>query len=728
MKTNPNLPIHRQLIICLILLLSFEQVFPVDIKGKDSKLEDLLEKAANIQSINLDAADSLVTLVLEQAKIKEDLPAKARAFKIFADGKRLRNHNVQAILHYNNALKIYSRLKNSFEIHEIYKWLGLCYAHESEYEKGFELLWSAFNYADSLNLTDSKAQISLNTARLYKSKGDFKHSLKECMKAKQLAGFVTDHELAWKIDNFTGFILFQNNKHKQALELLNQSLSKKNDFKNNTTEIYRLYHYIASIYIFLKEYDKALRNLYASENVCKDMANKELGNYFSGLAHLYIGSIYDKYKEYDSSRYHLLNALNNVEFSKDLHAKGHTYCFLGNLYFNEKKYDSALVYYNTSIEIHMNNKEIDRLNWALLGKAKTYFHTENKEEAKKIFINLLNDKSLNLELKEQASEYLSILFEQKNDYKSAYQYQNINKLANEELINEEKIKEITRLEIEHEFLNKRQELEYEREQERSLYEAKLKQNKLTTYLIGGGFVATLIVSFLLFRNFNQKKKANEEKEVLLKEIHHRVKNNLQVISSILNLQSNYLSDPHIKVALNESQGRVKSMALIHQMLYQQEKFNQINIGDYLFDLCKTISSTHCIVNKKVMLKKQFDPIWFDIDTAVPLGLIANELITNAYKYAFSKQSEGTITLEVRKISTNNYFLKVSDDGIGLPESFTSSHKSRTLGLDMVKILSKQLKGELIIESNEGTTFTCNFSKSNKKNSKHTNRIKNGHSK
>lgn len=706
MPIRPILSLYKIFFLCFGLLFAFSK--PTNGNTLIETLEELIQLSINYQSIDLFAADSLAEIVIHRAKADDNDNYLAKGYELLATTNRLRNHNIKAIEQYSLARQLYSKSNTLNRIHEIDKWLGLCYAHESDYKTGISLLNSSLAYADSLGLIESKAQILLNSARLYKSKGDFAHSLELCKEAASLHEHLRDDELSWKINNFTGYMLLLNNKHREALTLLTDCLSKKELYKNNLTELYRLHFYIARINIFFKNYDNALDYLFITEDISKQMINYELGRYFLGHSQLYIGDILNQQKKYDSSRYYLLSALKNPEFSKDLHAMGHNYCYLGDLFLNTGDYDSAIINYKISADIHQNNKEIDRLNWAKLGLGKTYFLSGAYKKAKSILLPLVKSASQNLEIIEQTSFYLSQIFSIEKEFEEAHKYLTINKRASEELINEEKIREITKLEIENEYRTRQNELELVREHERSLYMAKLKLNRLTTFVMGGGLIAALLIALIIYRSLKQKKKAAEEKEVLLKEIHHRVKNNLQVISSMLNLQSKYLADSKIKNALTESQSRVKSMALIHQMLYQHEKFSEINIKEYINELCQTIRNSQNGSRTEIHLTTYIDNIWLDIDTAVPLGLIVNELLTNAYKYAFPTQDNGEIVLELTKSNSKYFMLKIMDNGIGLPMNIHNGQKTNTLGLSMVNILSKQLKGKLTLENTPGATFICEF--------------------
>ncbi len=183
----------------------------------------------------------------------------------------------------------------------------------------------------------------------------------------------------------------------------------------------------------------------------------------------------------------------------------------------------------------------------------------------------------------------------------------------------------------------------------------------------------------------QIKDALHEKEVLLAEIHHRVKNNMAIISGFLMLQSLTVSDPKMQALFEDSQNRIKTMALIHEKLYQSETFNKINFRVYIEDLIKYLSLSFNKADKKIQFDVKVEEIYFDITTAVPVGLILNELITNAFKYAFAGRSEGTIRIAIIRFDSK-YRMTVSDDGVGLAPGFEVS-KIRSLGLSLVHSLA-----------------------------------------
>ncbi len=243
----------------------------------------------------------------------------------------------------------------------------------------------------------------------------------------------------------------------------------------------------------------------------------------------------------------------------------------------------------------------------------------------------------------------------------------------------------------------------------SFYPEKQPIGKLNhIFLLGMSGILGLTINYLVNVIKENETKVLKEREMLLKEIHHRVKNNLQVISSLLNLQTGSITDGTIKAAVMESQTRVKSMALIHQLLYESEKFSSIDFSKYLGQLMNSLYSSYKKPDKSISFEIITDDIRLDIDRAVPLGLITNELVTNAYKYAFTNITEGKIEISLRKSSDNNYSLIISDNGTGLPAGFDPDN-TNTLGLKLVRLLTEQIDGTLEFTNVNGAIFRILFS-------------------
>ena len=209
---------------------------------------------------------------------------------------------------------------------------------------------------------------------------------------------------------------------------------------------------------------------------------------------------------------------------------------------------------------------------------------------------------------------------------------------------------------------------------------------------------------LLQEKHSQLQGILNEKELLVKEIHHRVKNNLQVISSLLDLQVGLLDEPRALSALKETQGRVQSMALVHRKLYREEHFGKIDVQDYAEDLCRYLISAYNA--KNVDCHVRASGIRFDVDTAIPFGLILAELVSNALKHAFPENHPGKISVTTRSVEDKIYELEVSDNGIGFHS--IEAQDDSTIGVTLVEDLTRQLNGSLHVSNGQGVTCRILF--------------------
>lgn len=267
---------------------------------------------------------------------------------------------------------------------------------------------------------------------------------------------------------------------------------------------------------------------------------------------------------------------------------------------------------------------------------------------------------------------------------------------------------------------------------KSYYDRALKGENFTAFeeLIAGSLSIHTELSFysiwsgsrkyvaVFSRNISEQKRNEEkissnlrEKELLLKEIHHRVKNNLQIIIGLLQLQEMYIADNDTLKVFKDSENRIKAMALVHELLYQQENLSYIPMKDYMERIASNVKHTFREKYDSIDLKINTEEIIFGVDAAIPLGLITNELLTNAYKYAFEGRSKGDILISLNKNAEDTYSLVFADNGIGI--GINDPGREGSLGLNLVHRLAEQINGSVKMESQNGTKFLINFEYPNK---------------
>lgn len=236
----------------------------------------------------------------------------------------------------------------------------------------------------------------------------------------------------------------------------------------------------------------------------------------------------------------------------------------------------------------------------------------------------------------------------------------------------------------------------------------IRQGKIRFWLIAAILAMALIAGAVLYWLTRQLRQRNEEKEFLIKEIHHRVKNNLQVLSSLLHLQSRHIKDETALDAIREGQNRVESMSLIHQKLYMGDNLAAVDMPDYVHKLSDTLLDAYRLDDGRIQISSEVQPLQLDVDTAIPLGLIINELVTNSLKYAFPDGQRGTITIKLWKNAEDKLCLQVADDGVGKAAAPVLK-SSTSFGANLVDILSKKLKGTPLVLGTDGFATLIEFS-------------------
>jgi PAS domain S-box-containing protein len=227
--------------------------------------------------------------------------------------------------------------------------------------------------------------------------------------------------------------------------------------------------------------------------------------------------------------------------------------------------------------------------------------------------------------------------------------------------------------------------------------------------LGGRSMYTAILRDVTERAAAEKKikTSLREKETLLREIHHRVKNNLQVVASLLRLQSRTVTDPLTRSMFQESQDRVHSMALLHENLYQADDLSRVDFREYIQQLASHLFRSYGVAAQRIHLRTNIDELYLNLDAAVPCGLIINEVVSNSLKHAFPDSREGEIRIELLAPVRGMARLVVADNGIGMPNE-TEGTAGKSLGMRLVRALAEQLGATIEVQSTDGTEVRLNF--------------------
>ena len=307
----------------------------------------------------------------------------------------------------------------------------------------------------------------------------------------------------------------------------------------------------------------------------------------------------------------------------------------------------------------------------------------------------------------------------RQDYPEAIRHYQQYKALQDSIFNETKSKQIAQLSIQYETATKDKNIELLVQKDK-VQQDTLRQSDIMKKVTLAGILVMLVVTGLVYHQYRNKQRRNKEineknlalerlvrdKEWLVKEIHHRVKNNFHIVASLLEIQSSYLKNKEALSAIKESQHRIHSMSIIHQKLYQSETLSTIHMPEYIYELVEYLRESYSI-REKVGFSLQIENIELNHASAITLGLILNEVITNAIKYAFAMTENAKISISLSYISGSQISLSISDNGSGLPIDFDSKIGA-SMGMELLQGLTDDLGGNLSIEANDGTHIKVIF--------------------
>lgn len=462
---------------------------------------------------------------------------------------------------------------------------------------------------------------------------------------------------------------------------------------------------------------------------------------------LNIGVMFYYQKEYNKSEFYYKRALELFIKTKNDVRIAAAYNNLGAIYRIQEKYKEAIETYNKSYKLKVKAKDTLGMSIALNNLGIVYQFIEQFNRAEKLLLKSLvfqikskNNNGLissytslaDLKIKQKkydaAEKYLiqAIKLEKsidmpheklsiyrlytqldsiQGDYKSAFEHLKLYHEATNKVIQADRKKETDKLETIYQTKQKEQEIELSK---------KIIQNKeKSLWIISIISSIILVLAFRLlwlrYKLHHSNKQLNvlvNQKEDLVKEIHHRVKNNLQVISSLLNMHVRKVQDPDSKRIFDDGVSRIQAMSIIHQNIYNQSQSLDQKPLEYIEKLIQQLYITYQIPEKSIQINTQIEDLKLDIEKLMSLGLILNELLTNAFKYAFNHSTNGTIDIKLIKSTDDNLELSVKDNGIGINNDFCKSNES--LGMRLIQAFSDKLNGKFSFKNDHGTLFLLNF--------------------
>lgn len=493
--------------------------------------------------------------------------------------------------------------------------------------------------------------------------------------------------------NNIAYAYSRRSKSKEALPMLQRAVSIYDSLGTTTKSMSTLLN-IAIIYQSNEELDKAMERY----NRIIDFHGRDTINGGNYKAFSNVATIYNRQEKYDSAIALFEKLTAYSEGINDYRALGVFYNNFSTTYLKKGQYGKALEQIAKSYQHKLQLKDsvgmVSTLNttasiYSDMGKYKKSIESAETALTINERAGIPKDQGELLKLLAETNQ-LSGQFQQSALYYTRY-------ITFKDSLDKAQQKvEIAEIMEKYESVQRQQEIT------QLQFDNQKSENERNIFILVAAIV--VVVSILLFALLRSKSKSNRivtksliEKETLLKEIHHRVKNNLQIISSLLSLQSRYIEDEKAQAAVNEGQNRVKSMALIHQKLYQNNNLLGVEIIDYIKNLTATLKDAYGIESDRISIDYELEDLKIDVDTIIPIGLILNELISNSFKYAFPDNREGNLKIILRKLD-DALELRVKDDGVG---SEREVEKSNSFGMRMIHSLAMKLEAEVNFDFKKG---------------------------
>jgi len=539
--------------------------------------------------------------------------------------------------------------------------------------------------------------------------GEYGKALSNYFKAQKIFTEIDDKKGLAYTHNNIGLIYEEQGNYPAALKCYLDALKIMNSigFKRG---IAMAHSNMGNIYYNLNNDSAAFSNHFKALKIKKQI------NDVNGIALAYnnIGLIYDRQGKYDQSLYNYFKALHLFEQLKDKNFSSMIHNNIGIVYYRQKKYQEAYQLFSKSLVVKEEIGDKQGILSSYISLAEVCIDTRAFKDAE-MYLKKALKLSLEIGTKDDVRDTYKdfyLLYNELGDYKNALENHTRYVLYKDSILNEETIQETTRIELQTEFEKKELVTKTRHDKKVLRLEA---ANKLFVQQ-RAFFIAIIVIVIALLvvakRAYDNKKRIAEftsneshRKDVLLQEVHHRINNNLQIISSLLTLQANSAENEKLTEYLLQSQNRIQSLSVLHDLLYQNNSPLQINMREYLNKVLDFHRDVIQNTFQKVSIELNLADVSFETKKAVPIALIVNELVTNAIKYAFDENSVGKISIDLSLFDTT-WVLKIADSGKGLPEAV--NFRSDSLGLKLTGIMAIQMKGTLKKYNDPGATFEIHF--------------------
>jgi len=593
---------------------------------------------------------------------------------------------------------------------KVFAWIELSEAAlKQSFEKGYDYANAALKLAQTLEYDKGIYRAHEQLGRAMSYMGDYKKAFEHYEIANEYYKESGERRRQANTLNRMGESKRLLDEYEDALTYMQESL-KINGELGDTNEMGSGYISIGILYAVRGDRKEAEHYFLQAIESFKAIDNKPR----EFLTVLNMGGLYNEMAEYEKAVEFSLRARDYFFENGPEIRLGVVYFNLGVSYFELHQLEESKKYYQKGLAIFEKLGDKLRINGSNLRLAEIDLELGNTAQA------LSNAQLALSSFKEVGSlsqivfsyRLISNIYKAQKNFEKALDYRVLYEEMLDSVNGQETKTRIAELEEKYQSEVKDKELEKARA-DIELSELVLQKQRNQKYAFMSVAIFILVISLLIFNQYRIKKRNNDtlrgknaiienslaEKEVLLKEIHHRVKNNLQFISSLLNLQARHINDPETLQVLIEGKNRVQSMALVHQKLYQEENLRGVQMREYVENLVDSLVHSLKIDRAKITVHVDVDPVYLDIDAAMPVGMILNELITNAFKYAFVNKDSGELKV-ILKEENGNLHLLVADNGVGFPNDFESNHEG-SFGFKLINSLAGKLKADVIKKTENG---------------------------
>jgi len=550
-----------------------------------------------------------------------------------------------------------------------------------------EKVWTRYNSWMNQYLTDKLSGVSLNVNVI---------SGKNRLLFSYLAGTI----------NNKAIITHEAGNFVEALNYYHDCIKIQEQIQDSIL-LPEAYNNLGSLYHDIRNYKKAEYFYNKSLRLCEKYNNHRC----VAMSLTNLGQILSDRNELDSALTFLNRSLKVRELSKESYGIGITYNLFGEVYFRKNEYNKAVKYFNKSLLLERKHNDNKGVAASLIYLGNVYVKKQDFVQARKTgkeALEIAKEENA-LESQVRAAKLLRDAYQGEQNWSEAFNMEQLyNKLRDS--IQNDKIEEsIIIKQTTFDLEQKQKEIEL-LSAKNDLQTLTLRNNRIVLCIAVLGILLISFIALFTKRVLNKNKlasklltKQNEEKQVMMKEIHHRVKNNLQVVNSLLRLQSKEVKDSKLLDMFKNTQRRVLSMAKLHENMYSTENLKLINVEKHLSGLILDIIDSYDL-GKEINIELNILDEEFSIKTLLPLSLIVNEVITNSLKHAFINKQKGNVSLELKKINEENFEMIIGDDGIG----FHPLEKSSGLGTKLINIFSRQLNGTIQLLEKEGAFYKLKF--------------------